>query len=185
MVVFGEKTEHLGHRVHRLTQANPQGGCFRNLACQQLSEGLFEGVDLRGQGLPRSLEAPGLDDAGRRVQALSLDPRPTVEIVLKPRGANRAIGQAMGRQNGQSQAAGVAEVKLDPFFLGSFGVGVAEVMSMTMDGPRTTTGTGRAKSFELIFAKLDRTRCPQSSRLSKSQFLVVHDAIPTDMLPNL
>ena len=98
-MVFRKETEHPWHRVRCSTQAYPQRGDFRNRATNQLSEGVLEGVNSRGERTPGSLEATGLHDSGRRVQALGLDPRPTVEVNLESLSANRAVGQSMRRKD--------------------------------------------------------------------------------------
>src|SRR5690242_16291451 len=95
VVVFAEKPEHLWHRVKRLPQVYPKWGDFRNGVRNQLSEGFLEGLYSRGQSTPGSFEATGLHDPGRRVQTLSRDPRPPVEIPLQPLGPNRAVRQSM------------------------------------------------------------------------------------------
>jgi hypothetical protein len=162
-VVFGKKTEHPGHRVQSPTQAGPKRGDFRNRALNQLSEGLLEERDSRGQGTPRSLEATRLRDSRRRVQTFGLDPRPLVEIRLQPLGADRPVGQAMRRQHREGQTARTITLTLDALGLQSFRIGVALIASMTVDHARTTARTHRARSFELIFAKLDRGASPKSS----------------------
>lgn len=133
----------------------------------QLSEGSFERGDARRQRTPRSPEATRLHDAGRWVQALSLDPRPLIKIPLQPLDADRPIGQSMRWQNREGQAARTAQVALDAFLCGAFRVGKALVSSVPVRPPRTTARTDRTQSSELIFAQLNRRTSPKSSRLIK------------------
>ena len=163
-MVFGKKTEHPGNRVEGLAQADPQRGGFGNRALNQLSAGLFEGRDARGQGTPRSLKATRLHEPGRRVRAFGLDPRPTVELPLQPLGADRPVGQTMWGQHRESQAAMRAQVTENTLPRRTFRISVARVASMAVHRPRTTAGTHRTKSAELIFAQLNRGASPQSSR---------------------
>ena len=76
----------------------------------------------------------------------------------------------MRRQHREGQAASRMAVALNALFLDPFWIGISLVTSMAMDRPRTTAGTHRTKSFELIFAKLDRGASPNSSRPIKPLF---------------
>ena len=184
-MVFRKKTEHPRHRVLSPTQADPERGDFRNRAANQLSEGVLEGLHSRGQGTPRSLEATRLHDSGRRVQTLRLDPRPTVEVGLEPRSTHGPVGESMWWKNRERQTATMAEVSLDPFQARAFRIGVAEVVIMAMDGPRTTAGTHRTRSSELILAQLDGQQKPESSRQIESFSFGLHDATPPPLLANV
>ena len=86
---------------------------------------------------------------------MGLDPRPTVEVSLEPLRAHRSVRQSMREQDRKGQPADEAEIALDPFQLGALRIGVAGVVSMAVDRPRTTAGTDRARSFEFIVAQLD------------------------------
>ena len=163
-VVLGKKTEHPWHRVHGRTQAGPEGGHFGNRVGNQLSKGLLDGGYSRRQGTPRSLEATGLHDSGRRVQTLRLDPRPTVEVSLQPLRANRPVGQSMRREDRDGQAARPAQIAHHRLPVGSLRIGVAPVMAVAMHRPRTTARTDRPRSSELIVSDLDAGQNPESSR---------------------
>jgi hypothetical protein len=171
VVVFAKKPEHLWHRVKRLPQVCPEGGDFRNRLGNQLSEGVLEGVDSRGQSTPGSFEATSLNDPGRRVQTLSLDPRPPVEIPLQPLSSNRPIGQPMRWQYRESQAARTTEIALDALLfillLRTGRISITLVTSLSVHHPRTTAGTHRPFSSELIFSKLNRGAFPKSSTTIK------------------
>ena len=123
---------------------------------------------------PRSSEAASLHVAGRRIQALGLDPRPLVEIALQSLGADRSIGQSMRGQDREGPTARTAQIALDTLylllFLGVCWISVAFVSSMKMHHPPTTTGTLRTQSIELIFAKLDGGDFPKSSPAIKSLY---------------
>jgi hypothetical protein len=56
---------------------------------------------------------------------------------------------------------------------------------MAVDGPRTTAGTDRPKSFELIFAELNRRTSPKPSRLIKLLYFGLHDATATSFPTNV
>ena len=88
-------------------------------------------------------------------------------------------------QHRKGQTADVAEVTLDPFQARAFRIGVAEVVIMAMDGPRTTAGTYRTRSSELILAQLDGQQKPESSRQIKSFSFGLHDATPPPLLANV
>jgi len=175
-MVFGKKTEHPRHRVHGSTQANPQRGGFGNGVFNQLSESLLKDIHSRRQGTPRSLEATGLHDTGRRVQTLGLDPRPTIEVALQSLGPNRPIRQSMSWQYRDRPTARTAQIAGDPFQLGSLRIGVARVVPMEVDRPRTTARTHRPRSSELIFANLNAAQNPDSSRPIKPHSAGLHDS---------
>ena len=86
---------------------------------------------------------------------MGLDPRPTVEISLEPLRANGSVRQPMREQDRKGQAADEAEVALDPFQVGALRIGVAGVVTVAVDRPRTTAGTDRARSPEFIAALLN------------------------------
>ena len=73
----------------------------------------------------------------------------------------------------------MTKVALNALFLGPFRIGIPLVTSMAMDRPRTTAGTDRTKSFELIFAQLDREAFPKSSRPFKPLSSGLHEPTPT------
>lgn len=143
MVVLGEETEHPRHRVHGQTQAPPQGGHLGNRVFNQLSEGLLQKSDSRGQGTPRSPEATGLQETGRRVQTLGPDPRPLIEIARQTFGPNRPIGQSMRLQDRDGPAARHAQKPKHHLLADAFRIGVALVVPMTMNPARATARTDR------------------------------------------
>jgi hypothetical protein len=108
-----------------------------------------------------------------------LDPRPTVEVSLKPLGAHGPVGEAMGRKDGERQAAAGAAEARDRFQGAALRIGVAQVMAVTVDGPATTARTGGPRSRELIFSKLNRAVCPKSSRPIKPLSSVLHEPFHT------
>jgi hypothetical protein len=185
VVVFAEKPEHLWHRVKRLPQVCPEGDDFGNGAFNQLSDGVLEGVYPRSQSTPGSFEATGLYDPGRRVQTLSLDPRPPVEIPLQPLSSNRPIGQSMRWQHREAQAARTTEIALYAFFFCAFRISEALVSSMAVDCPRTCARTRRTESSELIFSKLDGGTSPKSSPAIKPLSFGLHGASVLPLLTNV
>ena len=88
----------------------------------------------------------------------------------------------MGWQHREGQTARRAEITLDPLLLGAFRIGITLVTAMAVDGPRTTAGTDRTKSFELIFAQLDRGASPNSSRAIKPHCVRLHDLTGSALL---
>src|SRR6185437_12681013 len=82
---------------------------------------------------------------------------------------------SMRRQHRKGQTARRMTVTLNALFLDPFWIGIPLVTSMAMDSPRTTAGTHRTKSFELIFAKLDRGASANSSRPIKPLFSGHHE----------
>jgi hypothetical protein len=87
----------------------------------------------------------------------------------------------MRQQYRESQTARTTEVTLNPLFERLFGIGIALVTSMAVDYPRTTAGTHRTHSSELIFAKLNRRRSPNSSQAIKPLYLGHHDSTPMSL----
>ena len=71
----------------------------------------------------------------------------------------------------------MAKVALDPFPAGAFRIGEALVVTMTMDPPRTTTRTDRARSRELIAADLNAGENPKSSRQIKPRSFGLPDTV--------
>jgi hypothetical protein len=87
----------------------------------------------------------------------------------------------MRQQYRESQTTRPTEVTLNPLFQRLFGIGIALVTSMAVDCPRTTAGTHRTNSSELIFAKLNRRRSPKSSRAIKPLYLGHNDSTPMNL----
>lgn len=174
-MVRGEKTEHPRHRVHGQAQAPPQGGHLGNGVFNQLSEGLLKDSHSRGQGTPRSPEATRLHDAGRWVQTLRLDPRPLVEILRQSPGPHRPIRQSMDLQHRNRQPARRAQIPIHPLLGRAFWIGVALVVPVTMDRPRTTARADRPGSRELIFANLNAQQNPDPSRSIKPRSFRAHE----------
>jgi hypothetical protein len=184
-VVLGKKNKHPRHGAKGLAHACPERGPLGNRAANQLSEGLFEGRDSRGQGTPRSSEATRLHDPGRRVQALSLDPRPLVEVPLQSLGPNRPVRQPIGGQHRKSPTARPTEIALNLLLEGPLRIRIAQVTPMPVHLPPTTTGTHRRLSSELVFAQLNRATSPKSSRPIKPRNPGPHDATHRDLLSNV
>lgn len=184
-VVLAEKAEHLRHGAEGSSQAGPERGAVGNRAANQLSEGFFEGLDSRNQGTPRSSEATGLHDPGRRVQALRLDPRPLVQIPLQPLRSHRPVGQPMGGQHRKGPTTRRTKITLDPLHERLLRIGIPLVAPVAVNSPRTTPGTHRPFSSELVFAQLDRPTSPKSSRPFKPPDLGLHDASHRHLLTNV
>src|SRR5476651_2090575 len=88
----------------------------------------------------------------------------------------------MRRQHREGQTAKKRAETLNALFLDPFWIGIPLVTSMEVDDPRTTAGTDRTKSFELIFAKLDRGASPNSSRSIKPLFSGLHKSTLTALV---
>ena len=110
---------------------------------------------------------------------MGLDPRPFVELPLQPLGADGPVRQSMRRQHRKRQTARATEVTLNPLQQRLLRIIIAPVASVAVHHPRTTAGTGRTQSFELIFANLDRRTSPKSSRPIKPLYLGHHVSTPT------
>jgi hypothetical protein len=116
---------------------------------------------------------------------LRLDPRPTVEVGLQALGANGPVRQSMRRQNREGQTAKRTKTALDPFLAGAFRIGVAQVVPMAVDRPRTTAGTEKSRSGELIESDLNVEQKPESSRQIKPLSFGLHDTVRPLLLANV
>jgi hypothetical protein len=83
-------------------------------------------------------------------------------------------------QDREGQAART-EIALDLLFQSFFRIGIALIISMAVDCPRTTAGTYRTNYSELIFSKLDRRRSPKSLRPIKPLYRGHHDSTPLNL----
>ena len=210
VVVFGKKTEHLGHRVEGLPQALPERDAIGNRAINQLSEGVFEGCQACGQDTPCSLQAALLHGTRRRIQTLGLDPRPLVKSPLQSFGPDGAVRQTMRWQHRKGPSARMAAEALDalllipllPLFLarrpctgGTGGLGnlggstggirITFVSPVQVDHPQTAVRALGSLSLELIFSKLNREAFPKSSPPIKLLYFGLHDASRTLLLTNV
>jgi hypothetical protein len=116
---------------------------------------------------------------------LGLDPRPLVKILLQPLGPDRPIGQAMRGQDREGPPARAAKVALNPLLERPLRIGIPLVTSMAVDRPRTTAGSRRTQSFELIFAKLNAGASPKSSGAIKSLYPGLHEPNSPPALTNV
>src|ERR1044071_5024383 len=91
----------------------------------------------------------------------------------------------MGRQHRESQTARWTKITLYPLFEALLRTLIPPVTSMTVHHLRTTVGTPRPLSSELIFPKLHRGRSPNSSPPIKPLSCGHHDAPNSNLLPNV
>src|SRR6185503_17053474 len=82
----------------------------------------------------------------------------------------------------EGHSTGGTTIPLNAFFLDPFWIGIPLVTSMQVDHPRTTAGTHRPQSFELVFPELDRELFPKSPEPFKPLSFGLHDSTPTPLL---
>src|SRR5690606_15239342 len=89
------------------------------------------------------------------------------------------------RQHRKSQTARRMKITLDLLPGGAFRIGAALIAAVTMHHPRTTAGTLRPHSSELIFAKLNRRASLKSPEAIKPFCFGLHDPSAAALLASV